>query len=84
MVSGSVVRVYDVSGEARYFVALPGGIQPIPETVATMLRNAGVADGGAVCRRPRRWWRRCRRRTGFDTSVYPSVALSWWTRPWSR
>jgi type VII secretion protein EccB len=72
VVSGSVVRVSDVSGDPQFYVALPGGIQPIPETVATMLRNAGVADDAAVVEAAGTVVASMPQATGFDTSIYPT------------
>jgi type VII secretion protein EccB len=76
VVSGAVVRVADVSGAPQYYVALPGGIQPIPETAATMLRNAGVADNGAVVSAAATVVSSMPQTVGFDTSIYPSGPVS--------
>ncbi|MCV7146978.1 type VII secretion protein EccB [Mycobacterium riyadhense] len=75
LVSGSVVRVSDVTGEPEFFVALPAGMQRVPQTVATMIVNAGVvpaaqaiaAASSAVATLPQA--------TGFDVSVYPRGAV---------
>lgn len=75
VLSGSVVRVADVSGQAQYFVALPAGLEPIPETVATMLRNAGVANGGQVVAASAAVVADMPQATGFDTSIYPATQL---------
>ena len=71
VVSGSVVRVSDVSGDPQYFVALPAGVQPVPETVATMLRNAGVANNGQVIAAAATVVATMPQATGFDVSIYP-------------
>lgn len=70
VVSGSVLRVSDVSGQPEYFVALPAGVQRIPVTAATMILNTGMSGGqvittksAAVATLPQA--------VGFDVSVYP-------------
>ena len=70
VVSGSVLRVTDVSGSTEFFVALPAGVQRVPVTVATMILNAGMSGGQAtpaksamVATLPQA--------VGFDVSVYP-------------
>jgi type VII secretion protein EccB len=74
LASGSVIRVKDVNGNAQFFVALPAGVQQVPETVATMIRNAGIAggqirDAGAdeVAKMPQA--------TGIDVRHYPPVRV---------
>jgi type VII secretion protein EccB len=75
VVSGSVVRVSDVSGDPQYFVALPGGVQLVPETVATMIRNAGLANGGQVIAAAATVVAEMPQATGFDVSIYPTAGL---------
>lgn len=74
VVLGNVMRVEDVNGRAQFFVALPAGVQQVPETVATMIRNAGVvggqiveADADDVAKMPQA--------TGFDVRFYPPVRV---------
>jgi type VII secretion protein EccB len=72
LVSGSVLTVVDVSGGRSFFVALPAGVQMVPETVAVMLTNADVsrqgrvfgADAAAIARLPQA--------VGFEVSMYPA------------
>ena len=73
--SGSVMRLADVTGDPEFFVALPAGVQRVPQTVATMIINAGLlaeaqvltATSAAVTALPQA--------TGFDVSVYPRGAV---------
>lgn len=75
VVSGSVVRVSDVAGKPQFFVALPAGIEAVPETVATMLRNKGVADGGQVVSAAATVVAAMPQAKGFDTAIYPASSL---------
>ena len=70
LVSGSVLRTEDLSGQPQYFVALPAGIQRVPVTAATMLLNAGVA-GGEVIKAKSATVATLPQAVGFDTSIYP-------------
>ena len=71
VVSGAVVRVSDVSGVPQFFVALPAGVQPVPATVATMVRNAAVAEGGQVIAASAAVVASMPQAAGFDVSIYP-------------
>jgi type VII secretion protein EccB len=70
VVSGSVLRVADVTGQPEYFVVLPAGVQRVPATAATMILNRGMSGGqvitaksAAVATLPQA--------VGFDVSIYP-------------
>lgn len=72
LVSGSVMRVSDVTGDPQFFVALPAGVQRIPQTVATMIINAGVVPGAQVMEAKSAALPTMPQAVGFDMSVYPS------------
>lgn len=76
VVSGSVVKVTDVSGEPKYFVALPAGVQLIPETVALMLSNADVARQNSVLEADSAVIAAAPQAVGFDVSMYPRGPLT--------
>lgn len=69
--SGTVLRVSDVSGDPEYFVALPAGVQRVPQTVATMILNAGMSNGGQVLSAKSADVATLPQATGFDVSIYP-------------
>ncbi|MDP7707388.1 type VII secretion protein EccB [Mycobacterium sp. TY815] len=71
IVSGSVMRVSDVTGEPEFFVALPAGVQRVPQTVATMIINAGVVAGAQVLTTTAATLAGLPLATGFDVSPYP-------------
>lgn len=75
LVSGSVIRISDVSGDPQFFVALPDGLQLVPETVATMIANAGLADDGQVIEAPATAVAAMPEATAFDVSTYPTTRL---------
>jgi type VII secretion protein EccB len=74
VVSGSVIRVADVSGDPQFFVALPAGVQMVSQTVATMIRNAGIA-GGQEISVPGHVIAAVPQIKGFDLSMYPPGRL---------
>lgn len=71
VVSGSVMRVSDVTGDPQFFVALPAGVQRVPQTVATMIINAAVVPGAQVIQAKSAALTRVPQAVGFDISVYP-------------
>lgn len=75
LVSGSVVRVSDVTGDAEFFVALPAGVQRVPQTVATMIINASVVPGAQAIAAGSALVAALPQATGFDVSVYPRAAI---------
>lgn len=75
VVSGSVIRVTGVSGDAQFFVALPSGVQTVSETVATMIRNAGIAGGAQEVSVPGAAVAAVPQTKGFDVSMYPPGRL---------
>lgn len=75
LVSGSVMRESDVTGEPEFFVALPAGVQRVPQTVATMTINAGLVAGAQVITTTSAAVARLPLATGFDVSVYPRGAV---------
>ncbi|TXG93769.1 MAG: type VII secretion protein EccB, partial [Rhodocyclaceae bacterium] len=75
VVSGSVIKVTDATGDPNYFVALPAGVQLIPETVALIISNANLArqkvldsDPATIAGLPQA--------VGFDVSMYPKGPLT--------
>ncbi|QIV79934.1 type VII secretion protein EccB [Mycolicibacterium frederiksbergense] len=72
LVSGSVMRVSDVTGDPQFFVALPAGVQRVPKTVATMIINAAVVPGAQVMQAKSTALTGMPQAVGFDTSVYPT------------
>lgn len=75
VVSGAVIKVTDATGDPNFFVALPAGVQMIPETVALMLSNADLAhqkvmdsDPATITDLPHA--------VGFDVSMYPQGPLT--------
>lgn len=70
VVSGSVLRVSDVSGQPEYFVALPAGVQRVPVTAATMILNTGIS-GGQVLTAKSAVVATLPQAVGFDVSIYP-------------
>lgn len=75
LVSGSVVRVQDASGTDEFFIALPAGMQRVPATVATMMLNAGMSNGGRVMAASATEIASLPLATGFDVSIYPAGHL---------
>jgi type VII secretion protein EccB len=75
VVSGSVIRVAGVSGDAQFFVALPSGVQLVSETVATMIRNAGIAGGAQEVSVPGHAVAAVPQVKGFEVSMYPPGRL---------
>lgn len=71
LVSGSVMRVSDVTGDPQFFVALPAGVQRVPQTVATMIINAAVVPGAQVIQAKSAALTGAPQAVGFDISVYP-------------
>lgn len=71
LVSGSVLTVTDVSGQRNFFVALPAGVQVIPETVAVMLTNANVSRQGKVWDADAATIATLPQAVGFEVSMYP-------------
>lgn len=71
LVSGSVMRVSDVTGDPQFFVALPAGVQRVPQTVATMIINAAVVPGAQVIQAKSAALTGMPQAVGFDISVYP-------------
>ena len=74
-VSGSVIKSTDATGDPNYFVALPAGVQLIPETVALIISNANLArqpvlnaDPATIAGLPQA--------VGFDVSMYPKGPLA--------
>jgi type VII secretion protein EccB len=74
LVSGSVIRVQDVNGSAQFFVVLSSGVQQVPETVATMIRNAGIA-GGQILQADADKVAKMPQFTGIDVRHYPPVKV---------
>jgi type VII secretion protein EccB len=75
VVSGSVIRVAEVSGDAQFFVALPGGVQMVSQTVATMIHNAGIVGGAQEISAPAHVVAAVPQVKGFDVSMYPPGRL---------
>jgi type VII secretion protein EccB len=73
--SGSVMRVSDVTGDPEFFVALPAGVQRVPQTVATMIINASLIPGAQVIPATSAAVATLPQATGFDVSVYPPGAV---------
>lgn len=71
LVSGSVMRVSDVTGDPQFFVALPAGVQRVPQTVATMIINSAVVPGAQVIQAKSAALTGAPQAVGFDISVYP-------------
>lgn len=72
LVSGNVLRVSDVTGDPQFFVALPAGVQRVPQTVATMIINATVVPGAQVIQAKSAALTGMPQAVGFDISVYPT------------
>jgi type VII secretion protein EccB len=75
LVSGSVMRVSDVTGDPEFFVALPAGVQRVPQTVATMIINASLIPGAQVLPATSAAVATLPQATGFDVSIYPPGAV---------
>jgi type VII secretion protein EccB len=75
VVSGSVIRVEDPSGDPQFFVALPAGVQMVSQTVAAMIRNAGIAGGGQEISVSGHVIATVPQTKGFDLSMYPPGRL---------
>ncbi len=75
VVSGSVVKSVGANGEQQFFVALPAGLQLIPEAVALMLHNADLAGTGQVLEVEPNAVAQAPQAVGFDTSMYPRGPL---------
>lgn len=76
VVSGSVVKTTGAAGEQQFFVALPAGMQLIPETVALMLSNADLAGQGRVVDAAPHVVAEVPQAVGFDVSMYPQGPLT--------
>ena len=72
VVSGSVVKSRGATGDDQFFVALPAGLQMIPETVALMLHNANVSRQGRVLDVEAPMVASAPQAVGFDVSMYPN------------
>jgi type VII secretion protein EccB len=72
VVSGSVVKSRSAAGDDQFFVALPAGLQMIPETVALMLHNANVSRQGRVLDVEAPIVAEAPQAVGFDVSMYPN------------
>ena len=75
VVSGSVIKVTNAAGGVNFFVALPAGLQMIPETVALMLSHADLvrekvldSDPATIANMPHA--------VGFDVAMYPKGPLT--------
>jgi type VII secretion protein EccB len=75
VVSGSVIRVADASGDPQFFLALPAGVQMVSQTVATMIRNAGLAGAAQEVSVPGHALATAPQVKGFDLSMYPPGRL---------
>lgn len=75
VVSGSVIRVADASGDPQFFVALPAGVQMVSQTVATMIRDAGIAGGAPELSVPGHALAALPQVKAFDASMYPASRL---------
>jgi type VII secretion protein EccB len=75
VVSGSVIRVADVSGDPQFFLALPAGVQMVSQTVAAMIRDAGIAGGAQEISAPGHAVAALPQVKGFDVSMYPPGRL---------
>jgi type VII secretion protein EccB len=75
VVSGSVIRVADASGDPQFFLALPQGAQMVSQTVATMIRNAGIAGGAQEISAPGHAVAALPQVKAFDLSMYPPGRL---------
>ncbi len=76
VVSGSVVRSVSADGQQQFFVALPAGMQLIPETVALMLSNADPSGQGRVLEAAPHVVADAPQAVGFDVSKYPRGPLT--------
>ncbi|OKH72742.1 hypothetical protein EB74_22650 [Mycobacterium sp. SWH-M5] len=72
VVSGSVLKSRGAGGVDQFFVALPAGLQMIPETVALMLHNANVSRQGRVLEVGAPVVASAPQAVGFDVSMYPT------------
>lgn len=72
VVSGVVVKSRGATGDDQFFVALPAGLQMIPETVALMLHNANVSRQGRVLDVEAPVVAAAPQAVGFDVSMYPN------------
>jgi type VII secretion protein EccB len=75
VVSGSVIRVADASEASQFFVALPAGLQMVSQTVATMIRNAGIVGGAQQVSVPGHAVATVPQVKAFDLSMYPPGQL---------
>lgn len=75
VVSGTVIQVADASGDSQFFLALPAGVQMVSQTVATMIRNAGIAGGAQEISVPGHALAAVPQVKVFDTSMYPPGRL---------
>lgn len=72
LTSGTVIRVATVDGTRAYFVALPAGVQMVPESVALMLTNADLARRGEPVEASQAEVTKLPQAVGFDVSMYPT------------
>jgi type VII secretion protein EccB len=75
VVSGSVIRIADASEASQFFLALPGGLQMVSKTVATMIRNAGIVGGAQEISVPGYAVAAVPQIKAFDLSMYPAGQL---------
>lgn len=75
LVSGSVIRAASVSGERTYFVALPAGVQSVPETVAVMVTNANVSGQAKVWETDAATIAALPQAIGFEVGMYPQARV---------
>jgi type VII secretion protein EccB len=74
VVSGNVIRVADTSGDPQFFLALPAGVQMVSQTVARMIRNAGIV-GAKEISVPGYVIAAVPQIKGFDLSMFPPGRL---------
>jgi type VII secretion protein EccB len=75
VVSGSVIRVGDAAGDPQFFVALPAGVQMVSETVATLIRDTGIAGAAQDISVPGHVVAAVPQAKGFDVSMFPARRL---------
>lgn len=75
VVSGSVIRVTDATDTDQFFVALPGGVQPIPGTAAVAMSNADVSGQGTVVQTDPRTLSELVQTVAVDVSMFPPAPV---------
>ncbi len=75
VVSGSVIKVTDATGQPDFFVALPAGVQMIPETVALIIGNANLSGQQKVLESDPATIASLPQAVGFDAAMYPKGPL---------